>query len=224
VTARLHLALRSVERQDEAPGQQRLRLLTEAGAIDCRLQAAETGDAAVLWVFGAGGGLGGPAGGLYTRLGQRLRPRGITSLELAYRHPGRLQGCVQDVLLGLDWLGSEGLRRVVLVGHSFGGAVVITAGAATEVVIAVAALSSQTRGTEAVADLAPRPLLVAHGTADEVLPDSCAKDIHRRAHEPKDLILYPGCRHGLDQCREALDRDLLGWLERVLGLAPGQGF
>jgi alpha/beta superfamily hydrolase len=224
VTARLNLALRSVERQDEAPGQQRLRLVTEAGAIDCRLQAAETGDAAVLWVFGAGGGLGGPAGGLYTRLGQRLRPRGITSLELAYRHPGRLQDCVQDVLLGLDWLGSEGRRRVVLVGHSFGGAVVITAGAATEVVIAVAALSSQTRGTEAVAELAPRPLLVAHGTADEVLPDSCAKDIHRRAREPKDLILYPGCRHGLDQCREALDRDLLGWLERVLGLAPGQGF
>jgi hypothetical protein len=171
VTPRLNLALRSVERQDEAPGQQRLRLLTEAGAIDCRLQAAETGDAAVLWVFGAGGGLGGPAGGLYTRLGQRLRPRGITSLELAYRHPGRLQDCVQDVLLGLDWLGSEGRRRVVLVGHSFGGAVVITAGAASEAVIAVAALSSQTGGTEAVADLAPRPLLVAHGTADEVLPE-----------------------------------------------------
>jgi dienelactone hydrolase len=131
---------------------------------------------------------------------------------------------VQDVLLGLDWLGSEGRRRVVLVGHSFGGAVVITAGAATEVVIAVAALSSQTRGTEAVGELAPRPLLVAHGTADEVLPDSCAKDIHRRAREPKDLTLYPGCRHGLDQCREALDRDLLGWLERVLGLVPGRGF
>ena len=217
---RPNLSLRSVERQDEAPGQQRLRLLTEAGAMDGRLQAAETGNAAVLWVFGAGGGLGGPAGGVYTRLGQRLRPRGITSLELAYRHPGRLQDCVQDVLLGLDWLGSEGWRRVVLVGHSFGGAVVITAGVASEAVIAVAALSSQTRGTEAVAELAPRPLLVAHGTADEVLPDSCAKDIHRRAREPKDLILYPGCRHGLDQCREALDRDLLGWLERVLGLTP----
>src|SRR3954465_3304841 len=193
---RLSLSLHSVERSAEREGADRVRLMTNAGEIVGRLHLAETGDAAVLWVFGAGGGLGGPAGGAYTRLGQRLRPRGITSLELAYRHPGRLQDCVQDVLLGLDWLGSEGRRRVVLVGHSFGGAVVITAGAATEVVIAVAALSSQTRGTEAVAALAPRPLLVAHGTADEVLPDSCAKDIHRRAHEPKDLILYSGCRHG----------------------------
>ena len=52
---------------------------------------------------------------------------------------------------------------MVLVGHSFGGAVVITAGAASEVAIAVAALSSQARGIEAVASLAPRPLLVVHG-------------------------------------------------------------
>ena len=89
------------------------------------------GDAAVLWVFGAGGGLGGPAGGLYTRLGQRLRSRGVASLELAYRHPGHLADCVRDVLLGLAWLAGEGRRRVVLVDHSFGGAVVVTAGAAS---------------------------------------------------------------------------------------------
>jgi pimeloyl-ACP methyl ester carboxylesterase len=97
---------------------------------------------------------------------------------------------------------------------------VITVGAASDAVIAVAALSSQTRGTEAAAALSPRPLLVIHGTADEVLPDSCGQDIHRRAHQPKELILYSGCGHGLDQCREALDRDLMGWFERVLDLGP----
>ena len=164
--------------------------------------------------------MGGPAGGLYTRLGQRLRPCGVTSLELAYRHPGRLGDCVQDVLLGLDWLAGQGKHRVVLVGHSFGGAVVITAGAVSETVIAVAALSSQARGTEDVAALSPRPLLVIHGTADEILPDACGQDILQRARQPKQLILYPGCRHGLDQCREALDRDLLGWLAHVLELGP----
>jgi alpha-beta hydrolase superfamily lysophospholipase len=108
---------------------------------------------------------------------------------------------------------------VVLVGHSFGGAVVITAGAASEAVIAVAALSSQLAGASAAADLAPRPLLVAHGTADEILPDRCSRDIFERAREPKRLILYAGCRHGLDQCRDDLDRDLTGWLREVAGLA-----
>jgi hypothetical protein len=97
------LVLRGAERQEEVEGQERLRLLTDAGGIECRLHPAPAGGgAAVLWVFGAGGGLGGPAGGLYTRLGQRLRRRGVASLELAYRRPGRLGDCVRDVLLGLD--------------------------------------------------------------------------------------------------------------------------
>jgi alpha-beta hydrolase superfamily lysophospholipase len=101
--------------------------------------------------------------------------------------------------------------------------VVVTAGAASERVIAVAALSSQTRGTEAAVSLGPRPLLLVHGTEDEILPDVCSRDIHARAREPKGLVLYPGCRHGLDQCREALDRDLMGWLERVIAPAgPGR--
>jgi fermentation-respiration switch protein FrsA (DUF1100 family) len=214
------LVLTRLERQENVPGQERLRLLTAAGVIEGRLHPAASRDAAVLWVFGAGGDLGGPAGGLYTRLGRRLRPRGITSLELAYRHPGHLGPCVQDVLLGLAWHAGEGRRRVVLVGHSFGGALVITARAASETAIAVAALSSQTRGTEAVTSVAPRPLLVVHGLDDEVLPAASGQEIHRRARPPKELILYPDCRHGLDGCREPLDRDLLGWLERVLALGP----
>ena len=61
--ARSDLNLRGVERRDEAEGQERLRLLTDAGAVECRWHPAPAGDAAVLWVFGAGGGLGGPAGG-----------------------------------------------------------------------------------------------------------------------------------------------------------------
>ncbi len=127
---------------------------------------------------------------------------------------------VADVHTGLGYLGSLGRARVALVGHSFGGAVVITAGAASAAVIAVAALSSQARGTEPADRLSPRPLLLAHGTADEVLPDRASRDIYARAREPKRLVLYPGCRHGLDECREDLDRDLLGWLRAVV-TGPG---
>ena len=107
----------------------------------------------------------------------------------------------------------------MLVGHSFGGAVVIAAAVTADgPVVAVAALSSQTSGAlGAVGALSPRPLLLVHGTADEVLPDACSRELYARAGEPKRLILYPGCRHGLDECRERLDRDLLGWLRGVLG-------
>ena len=204
---------------ESADGAERVVLRTSRGAIECRHHPVTSGDAAVLWVFGAGGGLGGPAGGVYERLGARLAPEGLASLQVAYRRPAQLVECVLDVLAGVAYLAERGRTRVVLVGHSFGGAVVITAGAASDAVVAVAALSSQLAGTDAAGALAPRPLLVAHGTADEVLPDRCSREIHRRAREPKRLVLYPGCRHGLDQCRDDLDRDLTAWLREVGGLA-----
>ena len=213
--------LQTVERSPESEGVDRVQLVTSRGAITCRLQPAE-GDRAILWVFGAGGGLGGPAGGLYTRLGEQLRPHGVTSLELDYLRPGYLDECVSDVLVGLGYLESLGKSRTVLVGHSFGGAVVISAGAISPSVIAVAALSSQTAGTAAVAALSPKAVIFVHGSADEVLPDRCSRDLHARAREPKELILYPGCRHGLDQCRESLDRDLTRWLERMFQLPATQ--
>jgi hypothetical protein len=209
------LTLREVVRYPEDEITDLVKLVTAQGSVIGRYHPAE-GDRAILWVFGSGGGLGGPAGGVYTRLAQQLQPEGVASLELDYRRPGELRPCVLDVLLGLDWLGSLGKDRVVLVGHSFGGAVVVNAGVLSGRVVAVAALSSQTAGTAAVDELSPKPLLLIHGEADEILPPVCSLDLHDRAGEPKELILYPGCRHGLDHCRGALDRDLLRWLRAVL--------
>jgi pimeloyl-ACP methyl ester carboxylesterase len=105
---------------------------------------------AVLWVFGAGGGFGGPAGGVYTRLASRLVNDGIASLCVDYRYPGRLRPCVDDVRSGLEYLRADGAGRAILVGHSFGGAVVIQAGISRPEVAGVAALSSQTFGTDDV--------------------------------------------------------------------------
>lgn len=199
----------------DAQGVFPLKLMTSAGDIGGRLHLCP-GVSAIVWVFGSGGGLGGPAGGLYDRLAEQLRPEGVTSLELDYRRPARLHDCVQDVLTGMAYLRGLAKARIVLVGHSFGGAVVIGAAAACREVVAVAALSSQTAGTSQVAQLSPRPTLFVHGEADEILPSHCSLDLFARARDPKELVLYPGCRHGLDECRAELDRDLTAWLRRVL--------
>jgi fermentation-respiration switch protein FrsA (DUF1100 family) len=61
-------------------------------------------------------------------------------------------------------------------------------------------------------------LLLAHGEDDEVLPASCSVRMFKAAGDPKQLILYPGCLHGLDQRRDELDRDLSNWLLRVFEL------
>jgi fermentation-respiration switch protein FrsA (DUF1100 family) len=209
------ISLQDVIHLPESEKSERLQLVTSEGALPCRYHPAE-GEHAILWVFGAGGGLGGPAGGLYTRLGRQFRESGTASLELDYRHPGDLEDCLLDALIGLAYLESLGKSRIVLVGHSFGGAVVINAGVTSDAVIAVAALSSQTAGTHAVGKLSPKPVIFIHGEKDEILPPACSRDLHAHAGEPKELILYPGCFHGLDQCQEALDRDLSRWLRDVL--------
>jgi fermentation-respiration switch protein FrsA (DUF1100 family) len=207
----------SVERSPATGGAEDICLHTKSGGITCRLHSATHGNAAVLWVFGAGGGLDGPAGGMYTRLAEYLLPEGISSLRLDYRQPGLLNPCILDVLVGISYLQTLERSRVILAGHSFGGAVVINAGAHSPAVTAVAALSSQSFATESVSELSPRPLLLMHGTADEVLPDTCSRDIYHRARDPKQLLLYQGCRHGLDDCRDEVDRDLMRWIREVTG-------
>jgi uncharacterized protein len=198
----------------------RVALQTEGGVIQSRVHEDAPGDTAVLWVFGAGGGFDGPAGGVYPRLSKQLAPMGIAGMELAYRYPARLAPCVQDVLAAVEWLTRGGRNRIILVGHSFGGAVVITAGAIAPEVIGVVALSPQLYGAGAVDAIAPRPVALIHGEADEVLPDTCSRELYRLAREPKQLTLYPGCGHGLDECQDALDRDLMAWLSRVARKTP----
>jgi pimeloyl-ACP methyl ester carboxylesterase len=189
------------------------------GILHPALADGTPGPAAVVWVGGAGGGLYGPAGGLYPDMADVLRRYGISSLRLHYRQPNDLEACVIDVLVGLAWLADEGVQRAALVGHSFGGAVVISAGALSPLVTGVVALSSQTYGTELVTELGPRYLLLAHGTADTVLPDRCSRQLYALAGEPKELVLYDGAGHGLDEVHRPL-RDLLeDRLARVL--TPG---
>jgi pimeloyl-ACP methyl ester carboxylesterase len=210
-----HLSLDEVEAGPSLDGVEQIRFRTNDGTIRC-LQHAADGDAAIVWVGGARGGVDGPAGGLYPRIAARLVPSGITSLRVDYRYPNRLIDCILDTLMAIAWLAGTGRDRIVLVGHSFGGAVVISSGAETDAVIGVAALSSQTLGTEPARALSPRPLLLIHGSADAVLPDACSREIYRRAEEPKTLLLYPGCGHGFDECRDEIERDLTEWILRVL--------
>ena len=214
------IILQSVHQQGVHEGVDELVLVTNVGDIIARYHGAEGAPAAVVWVGGSGGGLDGPAGGLYPRLARQLTGQSIASLRLHYRFPNDMENCVVDTLIGAYYLSHQrGHQGVALVGHSFGGAVVISAGALAEEVVAVAALSSQTYGTNLVGELSPRPLLLLHGTADEILPDRCSQQIYQQAKEPKEDHLYNGCRHGLDECRQQVDHDLLAWMTTQLGRA-----
>ncbi len=215
VREELTLSISGVEPWQPPDGQagDGLMLHTTRGPIEAILHHdPETPTrAGIVWVWGARGGFDGPADGVYGALAEELKT-GITSLRVNYRYPGVLPESVMDTLAGVSFLSGTGHTEIALVGHSFGGAVVIASAPFSDSVKAVAALSSQTAGASRAADVAPRPLLLVHGEADTRLPPYCTEMIFEWASRPKRKIIYPGAGHGLRECADevrGLLRDFL---------------
>ena len=214
------LELRDAAKESSVGGVVAMKLQTDRGPIDARYhpvpENSATKQLGVVWVGGAGGGLDGPARGLYPAACERLQRAGVAGLRLHYRKPNELRDCVLDTLAGVAFLAREGATKVALVGHSFGGAVVISAGASSPNVKAVIPMSSQTYGTELTPRVAPRAMLLIHGTNDDVLSPMCSRQIFAAAGEPKELKLYPGNGHGLDESRQEILDLLVRWIPEQL--------
>lgn len=214
----LEIAIEGVAAREREDGALDVLLRTTRGEIAGILHPCEGESGAAIFVGGALGGLDGPARAVYARLAAEMQsqPHGLSSLRLHYRQPGEFTECVLDVLAGISFLKGVGARRVALVGHSFGAAVVIKSGELSELVAGVAALSPQLYGTRTVERLSPRALLLVHGTADGVLDCAASKDIYERAREPKRLVLYDGAGHSLASCADELFELLREWLRDVV--------
>ena len=183
------------------------------GPVACRWYATHVKGAAVVWVGGVGGGWDTPAKQLYPRLAVRLQEDDIGSLRVRFRNPTDLEEAVHDVSTGLRYLQQEGVERLGFVGHSFGGAVVIEASTTTPLARAVVTLATQSYGADRVGKLNRNcAILLIHGTRDHVLAATNSQYVHRLAHEPKRLQLYPGASHGLDEAAEDVEQLVYEWL------------
>jgi len=195
--------------------QETVEIRTPRGTVRGVLHPAEGARGAMVMVGGAGGGIHGPAG-VYEELAERLQAESVMALRIHSRKPNDLDECIYDTVAAVNGLGGHGVERVVLVGWSFGGAVVITAGAASDAVVGVATVASQTYGTEAVGELAPKSLLLIHGTADDVLPYHLSQYLYNRAGEAKELVLYPDDDHGINRHRSEMLEKLHSWTRDLL--------
>jgi hypothetical protein len=106
-----------------------VRIDTSRGRILCHYYTAEEARRGAVFVGGVGGGFDTPAQGLYPRLARELREQGISSLRVRYRHPTDLDEATLDTVIGIQFLKSQGVRSIGVVGHSLGGAVVVRAAA-----------------------------------------------------------------------------------------------
>jgi fermentation-respiration switch protein FrsA (DUF1100 family) len=70
--------------------------------------------------------------------------------------------------------------------------------------------ASQLRPIDLIGRIAPRPVMLAHGMLDEIVPVRHAYTLFKAAEEPKELWIVPGAHHV-----GARDKDPDGYFFRV---------
>jgi pimeloyl-ACP methyl ester carboxylesterase len=202
-------------RLPEASGGTGVLLRTNMGTIKCLYHKAENSKKAILWVSGAMGGYNG-GGGLYPIIADELLDGNISSLRLNYRKPSEFMHSMLDIIAGVAFLKERGVERVALVGHSFGGAVIVAAAPLCESVVTLICLASQSYGAQYVEKIEPRSILLVHGENDTRLGPHCSQFIFDNAAEPKKLVLYPEAGHSLSEIREDLHVLINEWIAEHL--------
>jgi hypothetical protein len=165
------------------------------GGVDCRCYYTAGASNAVIWVGGVGGGWDTPSRGLYLHLCQKLIINDINSLRVCFRYPTDLCESGLDVIEGIHFLEQQGIESIGLLGHSFGGAVVIqattAAASSSDTVRTVVTLSTQSYGAESVSRMKQgNSILLIHGTDDKVPPPYCSSYVYNLANDPKEIIFY----------------------------------
>jgi len=190
---------------------------TSRGKIECHYYAAEETDKAVIMVGGERGGFDTPADDLYPRLCTDFLDSGIGSLRVRFRHPTDLAEATMDVLVGIEFLKGEGITGFGLIGHSFGGAVVVQAAHNESAVKTIVTLSAQSFGIGPISNLTEGvSVLLIHGGEDETLPSGSSVYAYFLAHEPKKLTVYEGAGHGLTEVSDEVYNEVKSWIKDYL--------
>lgn len=173
--------------------------------------------AAIVACGGAMGGLLGPAQGLYQQLGDRWSAHGVPVLRVSYRRPNDLDACSLDVAAVIQLAADAGAQKVVVMGHSFGGAVAIRVGVAMDEVAGVVTFATQSAGCEIAAGLRGRPLLLFHGDQDELLPLQSSEIVAAMAGSGE-VVICEGDGHLLEHSGPLILERLDQWLPEVLDI------
>ncbi|MEZ5273111.1 MAG: hypothetical protein R2694_12530 [Ilumatobacteraceae bacterium] len=169
---------------------------------------------------GAMGGLLGPGDAMYHRLGEAWAARGVPVLRVSYRKPNDIDACCVDVAAAAQLaIGGAGADKVVLMGHSFGGAVAVRVGVGLrDMVAGVATFATQSAGCEVAGGLQGLPFLLFHGERDEILPIEASEMVTMIAGWGE-VVRLPGDGHLLAKSDDAIWERLEEWLPPLV-LAP----
>jgi pimeloyl-ACP methyl ester carboxylesterase len=206
------LSALAVQEVEVAPNLRHLEVYTMKGLLTLLWHGPRDATDVVLTCGGGMGSLLGPADGIYHDLGTAFGEDGIGTVRVGYRKPNDLSRCVHDLAAAADLASRSGGRRFVTVGHSFGGAVALQAGVILgEHCRGVVTLATQSAGCEHADQLGDTPLLLLHGTDDEILPPDTSAMVQMLAGHGE-IVLLPGTGHLFTQAADELRDRLTGWI------------
>ena len=134
-------------------------------------------------------------------------------LRVSYRKPNDIDLCSVDLAAAVQLaIGGAGADKVVLMGHSFGGAIAVrVAVGLDEMVAGVVTFATQSAGCEVAGGLGDKPLLLFHGERDEILPIEASEMVQMIAGSGR-LVRLPGDGHLLAKSDAVIWEHLEEWL------------
>jgi alpha/beta superfamily hydrolase len=210
-----------VEEVEIMPGLAHLEIYTMRGLLTVFWHGPRDARSVVVTGGGGMGGVLGPAEGVYYTLGCELAAtHGIATMRVGYRKPNDLSRCVHDVAAAADLASRSGAQGFVVIGHSFGGAVAVQAGTVLGAHCrGVVTLSTQSAGCEHASELGDTPLLLMHGTRDEILPAETSNVVQMLAGHGE-VVLLPGAGHLLTEAAADVHDRLSAWIPERFATSP----
>lgn len=203
-----------------APGLRHIEMYTMRGLLGILWHEpiGDARDVGVVMMGGAMGGLMGPGDALYNQLGEDFSARGIPAMRISWRKPNDMDACCVDAAAAVQMMVGTGCERVILMGHSFGGAVAVrVAVGLSAMVTGVVTFATQSAGCEVAGGLDGRPLLMFHGDRDEILPVE-ASEVVRAIAGSGELRIMPGDGHLLAKSHDVMREEVNAWCDTVFAL------
>jgi len=207
-----------------APGLRHIEMYTMRGLLGILWHepVGDARDVGVVMMGGAMGGLMGPGDALYNQLGEDFSTRGIPAMRISWRKPNDMDACCVDAAAAVQMMVGTGCDRVILMGHSFGGAVAVrVAVGLSAMVTGVVTFATQSAGCEVAGGLQGRPLLMFHGDRDEILPVE-ASEVVRAMAGHGELRVMPGDGHLLAKSHDVMREEVNAWCDAVFRTASGE--
>ena len=208
-----------------APGPRHIEMYTMRGLLGILWHepVGDVRDVGVVMMGGAMGGLMGPGDALYNQLGEDFSARGIPAMRISWRKPNDMDACCVDSAAAVQMMVGTGCERVILMGHSFGGAVAVrVAVGLSAMVTGVVTFATQSAGCEVAGGLDGRPLLMFHGDRDEILPVE-ASEVVRAIAGSGELRIMPGDGHLLAKSHDVMREEVNAWCDTVFALGEATG-